>query len=141
MATSGLGPASARAAARFRGSLSMRVTPTSSPAWFSRTIIDRRAGRSTATYCRSTGPLLVRDRVGDPTSSVSLDRFRAGEDPPFFLLAPGAIASLQQSAAAGAVRRVRQRERGDRSVMPPRTRRPSAGRLEDRGDAAACRLP
>ncbi len=62
------------------GSLSIWVTPTSSPASSSRTINDRCACRSTATYCRSTSPLLARGLDGLPTSSLLLDRPRAGED-------------------------------------------------------------
>src|SRR5260370_10085494 len=99
MATSGFGPASAKAAASPIGRFSMRSTASCLPAWFSRTINDRCRCRSTAAYCRFTGPLLVRDRLGVATSSVSLDRLRAGEDRPFFLVA--AIASLQLLAAAG----------------------------------------
>src|SRR6266567_3119018 len=101
MATSGLGPASVRASANAMGLLSMRSTASSVPASSSRTINDRARCRSTAAYCRFTGPLLVRSRVGLATSSVSLERFRAGEDRPFVLVA--AIASLRQLAAAGAL--------------------------------------
>ena len=101
MATSGLGPASARAWARAMGLLSMRSTPTSLPRWSSRTTSDRCRCRSTETYCRFTGPLLARDRFGLATSSVSLERFRAGED--HFLLV--AMRDLRRLAAAGAARR------------------------------------
>ena len=81
MATSGFGPASAMATLNATGSLSMRTTPSSSPASFSRTINDRRRCRSMATYCRSKGPLLVVERVGFVASSVELDRTSAGGDP------------------------------------------------------------
>src|SRR5438045_1713155 len=121
MATSGLGPASANASASAMGLLSMRSTPSSSPAWLSRTTNDRCRCRSTDAYCPFTGPLLARDRSGLETSSVSLERLRAGEGRLFLLVA--AIASLRQLATAGAFRRVRQRERGDRSVMPSPTER------------------
>ncbi len=64
MATSGFGPASAMARLKATGSLSMRMTPSSSPASFSRTINDRRRCRSMATYCRSKGLLFLLERVG-----------------------------------------------------------------------------
>src|SRR3954447_24591369 len=108
MATSGFGPASARAAAKFIGLLSMRSTPTSVPAWSSRTTNDRARCRSTAAYCRFTGPLLVRSRLGLLTSSVPLERLRAGEDRPFVSVA--GIASLQQLAAAPSDRSVSESE-------------------------------
>src|SRR3954470_9655408 len=57
----------------------MRTTANSSPAAFSRTIIERRPCRSTGTYCRSTAPLLARARTGLPTTSLLLERPRAGE--------------------------------------------------------------
>src|SRR5437763_7231378 len=101
MATSGFGPASARASARAMGLLSMRSTPTSLPRWSSRTTSDRCRCRSTETYCRFIGPLLARDRFGLATSSVSLERFRAGEDLSFLV----AMRDLQRLAAAGAARR------------------------------------
>src|SRR5579885_1103820 len=82
MATSGLGPASARASARATGSLSIRTMPTSSPASFSRTISERRACRSMATYCFSTGPLF-RDRDGLSTPSFPLGPVPAREDSTF----------------------------------------------------------
>src|SRR5437763_15981915 len=98
MATSGLGPASAMAMLNATGSLSMRCTPSSSPASFSRTINDRFRCRSMATYCRSTGPLLARD-LGLLTPSFVLGRSLAGEDPTFFV--DDTTTSLRQQAAAG----------------------------------------
>src|SRR2546422_7038405 len=83
MATSGSGPASANAKLSATGSLSICTTPSSSPSSFWRTISDRRACRSMATYCRSTGLLLVRERVGFAANSfVWLKPFPKGEDPP-----------------------------------------------------------
>src|ERR1700722_12352228 len=95
MATSGAPPASRIASASVSGSLSIRVTPTFSPASFSRTTTDRFKCRSMATYCRSTVLLLARERVGLVGPSFGLEPPRAGEEPP----------TLAGDAFADAVRR------------------------------------
>src|ERR1700751_970864 len=81
MATSGCSPASRKASASAKGSLSIRVTPAFSPGSFSHTTTDRFKCRSMATYCRSTVLLLARERVGFVATSFGLEPSRAGEEP------------------------------------------------------------
>ena len=124
------------ASASANGSLSMRVTPTFSPASFSRTTTDRFRCRSMATYCRSTVLLLARERVGFVATSFGLEPPRAGEEPPpasaddaFDTVAastqpvfPDTFATTAEpprtSAAAEPAVRPTQRERSKRSVIP-----------------------
>src|SRR5207248_4213484 len=96
----------------------------------SRTTSDRCRCRSTETYCRFTGTLLARDRFGLATSSVSLERFRAGEVP-FVLVA---MRDLQRLAAAGAARRcVSESEAIALSCHHIRARARSPGRRHSEG--------
>ncbi len=131
IATSGASPDSRNASARVTGSLSIRVTPTFSPASFSVTTTDRFKCRSMATYCRSTVLLLARERVGFVATSFGLEPPRAGEEP--FPLAGATSRDVDPTCSpatfattgppttwAGAEPDVRptQQERGKRSVIP-----------------------
>src|SRR6516165_1313868 len=131
MATSGASPASRIASARANGSLSMRSTPTFSPASFSVTTTDRFKCRSMATYCRSTVLLLARERVGFVATSFGLEPARAGEEP--FTVADATSRDIEPTCFpatfattgpprtwAGAEPDVRptQQERSKRSVIP-----------------------